>query len=63
MSSYLMGKFTNLNPCHDKMCYMHSTYQTTLVATPGQLVLSTEMLLNIDVTANWDSIYISKQIA
>ena len=40
---------------------VRSTYHTTLEATPGQLVFGRDMLFDIDFTADWHNMYISKQ--
>ena len=40
---------------------IHSTYHTTLKATPGQLVLGKDMVLNITHNADWAAIKTRKQ--
>jgi hypothetical protein len=40
---------------------LHSTYHTTLNATPGQLVFGRDMILNIQHQADWSAIKAHKQ--
>jgi hypothetical protein len=53
----LITSFNQLHGYHA----IRSTYQTTMQATPYQIVLSRDMIHNIAFRANWDQIQKRKQ--
>ena len=41
---------------------IHSTYHSTLKATPGQLVFGWDMIFNIKYIADWEAIWQNKEV-